>query len=181
MKRVLLSMLVISLAVVLASPAQAEDKDPQKKAARQQQKGGQAQVIAGPLAAQLEKANLTDEQKKQIEALKAKYAPKVAEARQAINAVMTREVRQARNAAMQKARAEGKKGAELKDAVAAAVSLTDDQKKALAEGEKALKETQTELRKEVLAVLTTEQKDALGLNKPAKPAKGEKKKKKEAA
>src|SRR5690606_17974128 len=102
MKRLLETFVVLSLVAVIAAPAAAQEE--KKKAKKKPQaQGRQGQVIAGPLAAQLEKANLTDEQKKQIEEIKAKHAPKVAEARQAVNAVITREVRQARNEARKKA------------------------------------------------------------------------------
>ena len=80
----------------------------------------------------------------------------------------------ARNAARTKAREEGKKGAELQAAVDAAVSLTDDQKKALADAEGQMKQVQTEIREAVLALLTDEQKQAAGLNKPQKAKKGKK-------
>jgi hypothetical protein len=126
------------------------------------------------LAAQLEKANLTDEQKKQIDEIKAKYSAPVAEARTAINGVMTKEQRQARQAATAKAREEGKKGEELKAAVDASLTLSEEQKKSLADAEAKMKTLQTEIRQAVLAVLTDEQKQSLGLNKGKKAKKADK-------
>jgi Spy/CpxP family protein refolding chaperone len=175
MKRLFETFVVLSLVALIAAPAAAQEEKKAKK--KPQAKGRQGQVIAGPLAAQLEKANLTDEQKKQIEDIKAKYAPKAAEARQAVGAVLTRENRQARNEARKKAQEDGKKGAELKAAVDAAAPLSDEQKEQLAKAETQMKEVQTAIRKDVLAVLTDEQKQQLGLNK----APGAKKKNKKAA
>ena len=179
MNRVISSLFVLSLVALIASPIFAEDKAAkkaeraaQKKAAQKQ--GGKGNVLAGPLAKQLEKANLTDEQKKQIEEIKAKYADKVAEAQKGVASVLTREQRQARQAAMAKAREEGKKGEELKAAVDAALSLSDEQKKSLAEAETKMKALQTEIRQSVLAVLTEEQKQTLGLNKGKKAKKAKK-------
>jgi Spy/CpxP family protein refolding chaperone len=166
MKRVVSSLCALSLVALIASPLVAQEAKAKKKA----QQGGRGNVL-GQLAGQLEKANLTDDQKKQIEEIKTKYAGKFAEAQKGVNAVLTREQRQARQAAVAKAREEGKKGEELKAAGDAALTLSDEQKKSLAEAEAKMKAVQTEIRAAVLAVLTEEQKQAAGLNRGKKKAK----------
>jgi hypothetical protein len=171
MKYVLRSLILGLLAALVASPVAAQDKN---KADQKAQKGKQ-EVIAQQLAAQLEKANLTDEQKKKIEDIRAKYADQVLAIRKELSAIMTKERRQAEKAAREKAKTEGKKGAELEAAVAAALNLNDEEKKVREEGQAKMKKVQGEIRTAVLAVLTDEQKQAAGLNKQ-----GRQKKKKEA-
>ncbi len=155
------------LAVALVCPSLADDKaEKANKPDRQKGKDKAEQVIAGPLAAQLAKANLTDEQKQELNEIKKRYADKVAAARKAVGEAVGKDARQARAAALAKAKAEGKKGAELKAAVNEAFPLTDEQTKAVADAQVQMKQVQTDLRKELLAVLTDEQKESLGLNKP---------------
>jgi Spy/CpxP family protein refolding chaperone len=155
--------IVFSLAVLVAAPLMADEQAPPKKPI--QAKVVQApSVIGAKLAEQLEKANLTNEQKEKLEDIKTKFADKLAQARKAVNATLPADVRKARNAAMAKAREEGKKGDELKAAVAAAVELTEEQKKSIATAEENLKKVQTELRNAILALLTPEQRTAAGLN-----------------
>jgi hypothetical protein len=167
MKRVLNSLILAFLAVLIAAPLAAQEE---KKAKKKAQRGNQ-EVIAQQLAAQLEKANLTDEQKKKIDEIRAKYSEKVLAIRKELGAIMTRERRQAEKAAREKAKAEGKKGAELEAAVTAALNLNEEEKKTREEAQAKMKTVQGEIRAEVLAVLTDEQKQAAGLNKQNKKKK----------
>lgn len=176
MKRVISSLVALALVALIAAPLWAQDEakkpaQPEKKKAAQQ--GAAQGVIPTNLANQLEKANLTEEQKKKLEEIKAKFSDKLAEARRAVNAVLTRELRQARQEATAKAREEGKSGEELRAAVAAALKLTDEQAKALADAEAKVAALQTEIRQAVIALLTPEQRAAAGINQGKKKPKAE--------
>jgi hypothetical protein len=98
---------------------------------------------------------LSEEQKTKLADIEKKFSEKWKAAQD--KAQLTEEQRRARREASQKARQEGKQGEELRAAVNAAVSLTDDQKKG--------QEEATALRKEigeaVQGILTDEQKARL--------------------
>jgi hypothetical protein len=164
MTRVLNALIFGLLVALIASPLAAQDENKAKKKAQR----GNQEVIAQQLAAQLEKAKLTDEQKKKIDEIRAKYSEKVLAIRQELGSIMTKERRQAEKAAREKAKAEGKKGAELEAAITAALNLNDEEKRTREEAQAKMKKVQGEIRQEVLAVLTDEQKQAAGLNKQNK-------------
>jgi hypothetical protein len=177
MKRLVESVVLAALAVAIALPLSAGEKEKQAKdnqAKREQAKKEKAQASpAASLLKKFEKAKLTDEQKAQIEKIAAGYAPKLANVRKKSD---NPELAAARAEAIKKAKAEGLEGPALKDAVAKAtqgIKASDDQKGARSEAKK----VHGEFQQAVLAVLTAEQKEILGLNKPAKPKKpnGEKK------
>jgi len=146
-----------------------------KKPAGKREKGankgkrGPGAQLANAAIKRLAKADLTAEQKSKIQALAATHGAKMAEVRKA--AGLTKEQQTARQEAMKKARADGKKGKELRDAVTAAVKMTDEQQAAMTKAGAMQKEYYAA----VMKVLTPEQKAAL------KPARKPGKKKKEAA
>ena len=99
--------------------------------------------------------NLTDEQKATVKELKKEYRPRF---KAAIDSVLTADQTKARDDAMKTAKAEGKKGHELWQAVRQAVKLTDEQKAKLKE---AIKPLHKDVHEKLLAILTTEQKEQL--------------------
>ena len=115
---------------------------------------------------------LSDDQKQKVAELNKKFASKLADARKKIG--LTKEQRQARAEAFKKAKADGKKGKEIREAVNAAVDLTKDQKAAA----EALRTLQVEIRAALMGVLTDEQK--AGLRKGGGRKKDARKKKAEA-
>jgi len=166
MKRTLQGLLVLTLAVVLAMPAAAaEDKKKKKK------KRGRRAPAAVRVAKGIE---LTADQKKQVAAINKEYAPKLLELNKKARTIITPEQRKARSAAAKKAKADGKKGKAARAAVNAALNITAEQKKALAELNKARRVIFTAAREKFVSILTDEQKAKL----PKK--KGKKKKKKKA-
>jgi Spy/CpxP family protein refolding chaperone len=166
MKRTLQGLLVLTLAVVLAMPAAAaEDKKKKKK-----KKGRRA-----PAAVRVTKGiELTADQKKQVAAINKEFAPKLLELNKKAGTIITPEQRKARSVAFKKAKADGKKGKEARAAVNAAVNLSAEQKKALAEVNKARQVIFTAARAKFVEILTDEQKAKL----PKKKGKKKKKKKK---
>ena len=164
MKRTLQGLLVLTLAVVLAMPAMAAEEKKKKK-----KKGRKA-----PVAVKVPKGiELDADQKKQVAAINKEFAPKLLEIAKKSRAIITPEQRKARSAAAKKAKADGKKGKEARAAVNAAAEITAEQKKALAEVNKARQAVTKAARAKFAAILTDEQKAKL----PKKKGKKKKKKK----
>ena len=154
------------LIAVVASPLMAA---PDKK---KDKKGHKAH---DPSAKILKNVQLTDAQKEQIKKITAEHQGAIKGAKVGLTA----DQKKARAEAIKKAKAEGKKGKELKAAADAAAALSDEQKEALKKVGAAMKA----YRVAILAVLTDEQKASLkGRKKPKgdkKPKDGAKKPKKE--
>lgn len=103
-------------------------------------------------------STLSDEQKEKIAPLNKEFGPRLAEFGKKRAAILTPEQRKAQNEARKVATEAGKKGKELQQAVNAAMKLTDDQKKKLADLAKEMAPLNKTLREKVLALLTDEQK-----------------------
>lgn len=115
-----------------------------------------------PAAFKLPKdVSLTAEQQAKLDELKTQFAGKLADAQKKVADAYTEEQRAAQKTARQDAVAAGKKGKELKAAVTAAVQLTDEQQQKLTVAEKELKQLSKEVRKQVVGLLTDEQKQQL--------------------
>ncbi len=109
---------------------------------------------------------VTADQQAKIDALVAKYLPRLRELEEKADSVFTAEQKQARDAARKAAHAEGIHGKEANERVEAAVKLTEEQAAKRAELEQAKKKLEEEIRAEVMSLLTPEQKNAI-----AKPEK----------
>ena len=151
MKRFVDTLILLALVVVIALPlsASAQEKKKGKK------KGEAARDQVTQLVEKVEKLNLNDEQKTKVKEVATKFREKIATAR----AKLPQEVLKALNEARKQLASEGKKGKELDAAVVAAAKLTDEQKKAWAE----LGELNANFRKEIVALLTDEQREEAGL------------------
>ena len=103
---------------------------------------------------------LTDAQKTSLAAVKKEYGPKLMAAIKKLD-VKTPEQKKAIAEAAKEAKAAGKKGKELHQAIEAAVKLTDAQKTQLACAKKEIGTLEKDLCKKVMAVLTPEQKQEL--------------------
>jgi Spy/CpxP family protein refolding chaperone len=104
---------------------------------------------------------LTDDQKAKLADLKKEYAPKLKEANEKLDGVLTDEQKKARDAAMKAAREAGQRGQEVRDAVNAAMKLTDEQKAKRADIRKTIAALNKEISDKVTGLLTTEQQDVL--------------------
>ncbi|QDU97340.1 hypothetical protein [Lignipirellula cremea] len=170
MKRFLNGAILLVLTLAFVSPSFAGDKAAKKpageKAAKGEKKPGRtvdhAAMLTERTLKSLSKVELTAQQKEEIGKLAATYAPKLAAARTAAN--YSKEQAAAMKAAREKATADGLKGKEAQAAVAAAVALSPEQKTAHEQSQSIQKELMTA----VHAVLTEEQRAALGKGKGAK-------------
>ncbi|MCR9118235.1 MAG: Spy/CpxP family protein refolding chaperone [bacterium] len=153
MKHVVRSLVVLALAVAVASPIFAADK---KKEEGKKKKPAASAMVLKQAMNRFKKVELSDEQKAKIEKLAADWAPKVAEARKAAN--LKPEQMKARREAMAKAKADGLKGKEAAKAVAAALNLSDEQQATMKKAAGVMKEFNAA----VMGVLTDEQKAKLG-------------------
>ena len=112
-----------------------------------------------PVAVKVPKSiELPADQKTKVEALNKEFGPKLAECRKKAASIITADQKKARAVAMKKAKADGKKGKELRTAVNAAFAITADQKAQQAECKKAIGALQKEIKTQFAALLTDEQK-----------------------
>lgn len=155
-RRVVVGLLAVVCAVS-AMNVQAQEKKKKKGADR-----AAAPRAINQLKGQLEKLDLTAEQKTKVEEILKTHAPKLEAAQKKADEALSPEQRKARAEALSKARGEGKKGKELQESVNEAVKATDEQKSKMASANKELQEATQALRKEVVGVLTAEQKAKLG-------------------
>ncbi len=153
MKKTITILTACFLAVAFVAPAVAADKKKKK----------------APTAVKVPKGiELTADQKTKVDDLNKEFGPKLSECRKKAASIITADQKKARAEATKKAKADGKKGKELRAAANAAFAITAGQKKQQVEVGKAMKALNKEIRTKFAALLTDEQKAKL---------KGDKKKK----
>ena len=136
------------MCVVSASVMAADEKKPERK------KGAPT-----PTAVQLPKEiELTDDQKAKLATVNKEYAEKFAAAQKAVDAVLTDEQKKARDEARKEGRVNMKKGKDAREAMDAALKITDDQKEKYKKANDALLAVRLEALKKVGESLTAEQK-----------------------
>ena len=129
-------------------------------------KGKKAKAAPTPAAFVLPaEITLSADQQTKLDDLKKQYEAKLVEAQKKVNDVFTADQKAARKTARKDAVAAGKKGKELGAAVDAAVQLSEEQKSNLATAQKEARKLQAEVRKQVVALLTDEQKQLLTVKK----------------
>lgn len=156
--------MALALVMLLGSPAngqetekkakaEGEAKQPEaKKGAKRANRQKQASLAEQTLA-KLADLQLSEEQKNQIKQIAAEFEPKLKEAQKKNRALVPQEQRKARREAIAKARAEGKKPAEIRTAF----KPTEEQ----AAAQKAVREIQQAFNGKVNEVLTKEQRQSL--------------------
>ena len=153
MKKTITILSACLLAVAFVAPAVAADKKKKK----------------APTAVKVPNSiELTADQKTKVDALNKEFGPKLAECRKKAASIITADQKKARAEATKKAKADGKKGKELRTAVNAAVAITADQKAQQAECKKATSALQKQIRTQFAALLTDEQKAKLKAGKKKK-------------
>lgn len=115
------------------------------------------------------KITLTAQQQQQVEAIAKEYLPRVKALDEAREQIYTPEQREARKAARERAHAAGLRGKEAAEQVEQSVTLSADQKARLAEVEAQRKALHEEIHAKMAAVLTPEQREALGGKFASKP------------
>ena len=122
-----------------------------------------------PTAVKVPKSiELTADQKTKVEALNKEFGQKLSECRKKAASIITADQKKARAEATKKAKADGKKGKELRAAANAAVAITADQKAQQAECKKAMGALQKQIRTQFAALLTDEQKAKIKSGKKKK-------------
>ncbi len=160
MKSVAKIVLCLMLATVIALPLLADDKAKKPKRAPKERPGPAAGILK-----QLEKADLTDEQEAKVKELAAKLTG-LAE-----SAKLSPEQRKALAEVMKKAKADGKTRQEVQKMREEVLKLTDEQKAAM----KKAQEARAAVMKEIVALLTPEQREKAGIKAGGKKKGGERK------
>jgi Spy/CpxP family protein refolding chaperone len=118
---------------------------------------------------------LTDEQKAKIDELKKEFAPRFDKIRAEMRAVMTDERRKVVEEVRKEAKAEGKKGKEVDEMVAAKLKLSPAEQAKLQEARAAREELMKEVNERKMAVLTAKQREHLQAIAAAKKKESSKK------
>ena len=148
------TLMTLLLALLVAAPLLAGDKEKEKKETKKGPKQpAKALSLADRSIKQLAKAELTDDQIAAIKGLSDKYTPRVEEARKKLASILTDEQKQQRREAFAAAKKAGKKP----DEVVTALKLTPEQQEAQQAAQKEMKEAFGAYNKEVMALLTDEQ------------------------
>lgn len=155
MRRVILPSVVLML-VITSTGASQDGRRPQ-----QPQQNPFQQVF------RLRGVEFTEEQQAQVEELRKKYSPQLAEIVRKHDSILSGEQRRAQREAFRAAREAGKRARELKEAVDAAIKLTDDQKERLAKLQKERADLFAEIQKELRTLLTGEQRKQLRRQGPS--------------
>ncbi len=123
------------------------------------------------LRTKVKEAELGEELAGKVNKIIDEHAAKLKEAQGKVDAILTDDQRSAQKAAKKAAKDAGKKGKEAAADVAAAVKLTDEQKKKMDEATASLNSARSEMNKAINALLTDEQQQKVG----TKGGKGKKK------
>ncbi len=146
MKKTLTILTACVLAVSFVTPAMAVDKKEKKS----------------PTAVKVPKGiELTADQQTKLDALNKEFGPKLVECRKKAASIITADQKKARTEAIKKAKADGKKGKDLREAANAALAITADQKAKQAETKKAMAALNKEIKTQFTALLSDEQKAKL--------------------
>jgi len=137
MRSIVLSVLSLGALLVFTPSMQAQEKGKGKVS--------QADQMVNAFLKQLQKAELTDEQTTKVKELMGKTTKDVVKKR--TDAGITQEMLKNRTDAQKAAREAGKKQKEVQEAVAAAVSLTEDQKKVMEETDGMMSKARVEVGK----------------------------------
>ena len=147
--------LTLSLTLLLASSLAAADR--QKKGKGKKGRAQRKPTVIRFLPDEV-KESLTDEQKEEVAKLDKEFGPKLAELEKKRRSILTPEQIKAQTEARKAATEAGKKGKEMFAAIAAALKLSDEQKKEMDAHKKENDALQKVVREKVLALLTDDQK-----------------------
>jgi acetyl esterase len=154
MKRSIVLSVTVTLFVVTTVLSQ-EVRRQDASRTQQRQPAGFQQVFT------LRGVEFAEEQQAQVEELRKKFTPQLVEIQRKHGGVFTDQQRRARREAFLAARKAGKPGTELREAVDAAIKLTDEQKEKLATIQEERANLSTQIQKELRALLTDDQRKQL--------------------
>ena len=169
-------LLTALLALAVVAPAVADDAKkaetkPAAKAKKGERKKGERARKAQPNPAARffsypKSIELSDAQKAELESLKKEYLPKLQALQQKQKEALPADYLKQRMEAMKKAKAEGKSGKELREAVEAAAKLSETEQAAIAEVREQMGPLMKEIRGKMRDILTEEQQQKLRGNRP---------------
>ena len=168
------TLLTLACIVAMSSCLSAQDEAKGKKKKNNRQKQATNQMMRG-----FNKLDLTDEQKKEMQAVIKENYSKIVEAQKKVDGVLSPEQRKARKDAWAKAKKEGVKGRKATEMVNKELGLTEEKMKEYNDAQKAMNGVRAEIRKLLMAKLTDEQRASMQKGKKGKgkgKAKGKKKK-----
>ncbi len=113
----------------------------------------------------LQGVSLTDEQRAKAQRAGRELDSQMSEAVQKLD-VLTEDQKEARNRAAKRAKEAGRSAMEIHDAGEAAVQLTDEQETRLAEAKKEIADLEEELSRQVMSLLTPEQREQARRHRP---------------
>lgn len=183
--KALQTVLLLTLSLVLATGAVAEDKakgEKGKAGAAKKQEGakgkegarrGEGRKAPSISARFLGKIELSPEQKEKVAAIDKEFGAKAAEIRKAQAGILTKEQIAARQAAMKKAKESKDRSPEARKAIQDAVKLSDDQKAKMADVQKQQKELGQKVLAALKNILTEEQQKNLPAMRRGGKGKGE--------
>ncbi len=151
--------LVAVIALLIVSPASAQEKPAKKGPAVKISQVSQVFLNMEKLSKAVKDLDLTTEQQEKLGQLRTENEPKMKEMMDKLGAILTEEQKTAGKEAGEKAKAENLEGRKFFVAVEAAVKITDEQKTKLEELGKEMSATHREIMKSVMAVLTPEQQE----------------------
>jgi Spy/CpxP family protein refolding chaperone len=166
-------LLVSGFCLLLCWPAAAEEKAGAKGA--KLSVTSQVLMKMDKLRKDVEQLDLTAAQKEELEKFQSEWGPKMKELLGKVRDALTEDQRTLAEETMKKAREQGKELRASLSAVESALTLTEDQKKTLDAVGQELQQLQKDIAKQILQVLTPEQREKI----KAKPAGEQKKKSKE--
>ena len=151
MKTIIHTLTLFLVAFVVIIPTFADDKA--KKGKKKKPASAAIKVPSG--------ITLNEDQRAKLAALNKEFGPKLAACRKEAAGIITADQKKARVAAIKESKAAGKKGKELREAAEAAFKVSEEQKTKLAECKKAMGAIQKQIRGQLAAILTDEQKTKL--------------------
>jgi len=170
MTRIAKHFLVLSLACLVATPALAGEKKKKPAADKAQAAKKEKKAKGFKLPKVFQNLDLTDEQVKKIQTINKDFAAKAKELATLRSGIVSKERYKAAVDAAKQAKADGKKGKELREAFNAALKLTDDEQPKLKDVSAKMKDLASVHKAAVMQVLTSEQNAKLA-PKGKKPAK----------
>jgi acetyl esterase/lipase len=147
--------LAVALTLIASTVLSQEPKERETTQAKQRQQGAFDQIFT------LRGVEFTPDQQIRTKELQEKYTPQLVEIQRKHGSILTDDQRQAQREALRAAREAGKQGSELKEAVDAAVKLSDQQKETLERFQKERGDLFAKIQEELRALLTGEQRKQL--------------------
>lgn len=148
--------LVLVVALLLASSVIAQEK---------KKKGKKGPQGPDPIKQLLQGVKLTDEQKPKVQEIRKEFEAPAAEVRKKIEDILTTDQKKKRAEAVKAAKEAGKTSpGELEVAGREAMKPTDDQKEKLAELRKDMIRAHMQMRRQLMEILTDEQKEQVKKN-----------------